>query len=437
MTHPAIRVEQIGKRYQLGLREKANQTFREAVVDMASAPLRRLKHLSGRAEAAGAFWALRDISFDVPEGEVLGIIGHNGAGKSTLLKILSRITEPTEGRAVVRGRVASLLEVGTGFHNELTGRENVYLNGAILGMSKADIDRKFDEIVDFAGVERFLDTAIKHYSSGMKVRLAFAVAAHLEPEILIIDEVLAVGDQEFQNKCLGKMNEVATSGRTVFFVSHNMPAVEALCESCLLLSGGRVLDQGAASEIVSEYLRGHAEVSGDVLLVEHSGRHAAVKPVITRMRVVNQDGVTASQIGLGEDVHFEVDVAPDKPLRYARLAIRFFNSIGQRIVTCHSEYQHPAPLAINECVTVRCTMHDCRMAPGRYTIALQLDEYQQRLDFIESACSFDVVPRDIYGTGRTLPPNTAMFFPHVEWQMVNVRQEGSGRLSAPAPLSIG
>ncbi len=206
---PVISVENLSKKFQIGLRESQNRTFREAVMDSFSAPLKRFRQLSGKDHNESEFWALKDVSFEVQEGEVLGIIGRNGAGKSTLLKILSRITEPTSGRAVIRGRVASLLEVGTGFHHELSGRENVYLNGAILGMSKSEINRKFDEIVDFSGVEKFLDTPIKRYSSGMKVRLAFAVAAHLEPEILIIDEVLAVGDQEFQNKCLGKMQDVA------------------------------------------------------------------------------------------------------------------------------------------------------------------------------------------------------------------------------------
>ncbi len=239
---PAISVENLSKKFQIGLRESQNRTFREAVMDSFSAPLKRFRQLSGKDHDESEFWALKDVSFEVQEGEVLGIIGRNGAGKSTLLKILSRITEPTSGRAVIRGRVASLLEVGTGFHNELSGRENVYLNGAILGMSKSEINRKFDEIVDFSGVEKFLDTPIKRYSSGMKVRLAFAVAAHLEPEILIIDEVLAVGDQEFQNKCMGKMHDVATAGRTVLFVSHNIAAVTAICSRVIHLANGAIFE---------------------------------------------------------------------------------------------------------------------------------------------------------------------------------------------------
>ena len=230
MARPSISVRHLGKRYQLGSRA-AHNTLRDQITDSVRRVFSRSK---GRAASdGGEFWALRDVSFDVAKGEVLGVIGRNGAGKSTLLKVLSQITEPTEGEVRMRGRIASLLEVGTGFHPELSGRENVYLNGAILGMTKAEIRGKFDEIVAFAEVEKFLDTPVKRYSSGMYVRLAFAVAAHLEPEVLIIDEVLAVGDATFQKKCLGKMKEVGASGRTVLFVSHNMSAVMALCSRCV------------------------------------------------------------------------------------------------------------------------------------------------------------------------------------------------------------
>lgn len=257
MALPIITVENLGKAYRLGLKEERYPTFREAMVGAARAPFRRFRHLSQRLPDDEAFWALQDVSFDVQSGDVVGIIGRNGAGKSTLLKILSRITEPTTGRAVLRGRVASLLEVGTGFHPELTGRENIYLNGSILGMKKAEIDRKFDEIVRFAEVERFLDTPAKRYSSGMYVRLAFAVAAHLEPEILIVDEVLAVGDAEFQQKCLGKIRDVARQdGRTVVFVSHNMGAVRTLCATCIRIDQGRLVAYGAVDDVVGEYLKG-------------------------------------------------------------------------------------------------------------------------------------------------------------------------------------
>jgi lipopolysaccharide transport system ATP-binding protein len=244
MSFPAVKVEGIGKLYDLGKSRGQSDSLRTAITNLAMAPFRRLTE-RGSPETSEEFWALRDVSFEVKQGEVVGIIGRNGAGKSTLLKILSRIVEPTTGRAVMQGRVASLLEVGTGFHPELTGRENIYLNGSILGMRKREIARKFDEIVAFAEVEKFLDTPVKRYSSGMYVRLAFAVAAHLEPEILIVDEVLAVGDTEFQKKCIGKMKDISQGGeRTVLFVSHNMGAVRALCTSGVYLAAGGVKVQG-------------------------------------------------------------------------------------------------------------------------------------------------------------------------------------------------
>lgn len=255
MSDIAISVEGIGKMYRLAHEAQRSASFRELITNTALGPFRRLKALRGEATAdTEEFWALKDVSFQVPKGQVVGIIGRNGAGKSTLLKVLSRIVEPTEGRAVMHGRVASLLEVGTGFHPELTGRENIYLNGSILGMRKREIDRKFDEIVAFAEVEKFLDTPVKRYSSGMYVRLAFAVAAHLDPEILIVDEVLAVGDAEFQKKCIGKMQDVAKGGdRTVLFVSHNMAAVTRLCTRGVCLKGGTVALDGTAEAAAAFY----------------------------------------------------------------------------------------------------------------------------------------------------------------------------------------
>ena len=245
MSLPAINVDRLGKLYQLTHESQRHHSFRDLITDVLAAPWRRLRQLQGRDESLEEFWALRDVSFAVHPGEVVGIVGRNGAGKSTLLKVLSRIVEPTEGQVRLRGRVASLLEVGTGFHPELSGRENIYLNGSIQGMKKAEIDAKFDQIVAFAEVEQFLDTPVKRYSLGMFVRLAFAVAAHLDPEILIVDEVLAVGDAQFQAKCLGRMKEVSGSaGRTVLFVSHNLAAVSALCSRVVLLNKGRLIADG-------------------------------------------------------------------------------------------------------------------------------------------------------------------------------------------------
>src|SRR5215510_11481136 len=250
MSDIAIRIENLSKKYEITVGKDRHDTLRDQISDS----VRSLFHRNGRPRGQReTLWALKDVSFEVNQGEVVGIIGRNGAGKSTLLKILSRITEPTEGRVRIRGRVASLLEVGTGFHPELSGRENVFLNGAILGMSREEIKRKFDEIVAFAEIEKFLDTPVKRYSSGMYVRLAFAVAAHLEPEILIVDEVLAVGDFEFQRRCLGKMNQVAHGGRTVLFVSHNMSAIEYLCNRAVLLDGGVCRCIGTAREAIDQY----------------------------------------------------------------------------------------------------------------------------------------------------------------------------------------
>jgi lipopolysaccharide transport system ATP-binding protein len=247
-----ITVENVGKRYRLGQSQAPYSTLRESIVEAVRSPFKMLAHKNGPAEFV---WAVEDVSFEVKPGEVVGLIGRNGAGKSTLLKMLSRITEPTKGRIVLYGRVGSLLEVGTGFHAELTGRENIYLNGAILGMARKEIVRKFDEIVSFAEVEKFIDTAVKHYSSGMYLRLAFAVAAHLEPEILLVDEVLAVGDARFQRKCLDKMQDVGTEGHTILFVSHNMAAITRLCPRTILLDEGHVLSDGPSHQVASEYLR--------------------------------------------------------------------------------------------------------------------------------------------------------------------------------------
>lgn len=274
MSDVAVRAETLGKQFHIGRRQEAYRTLRDSLSDSLMAPFRRASkllhgHAYGASELDESIWALKDVSFEIAQGEVVGIIGRNGAGKSTLLKILSRITEPTEGYVDVYGRVGALLEVGTGFHPELTGRENIYLNGAILGMSRAEIGRKFDEMVDFAEIEKFIDTPVKHYSSGMALRLGFAVAAHLEPEILVVDEVLAVGDAAFQQKCLGKMGNVAHEGRTVLFVSHSMPAVSALCQRGIVLDSGQLDYSGPVGQAISHYLNKVMEQSDDNLVGHH------------------------------------------------------------------------------------------------------------------------------------------------------------------------
>lgn len=323
----AVEVEGLGKRYRIGAAEERPGSLREGLSRIAAAPWRKLRDLKrlsqfDEQDRDDIIWALRDVSFDVRHGEALGIVGSNGAGKSTLLKILSRITKPTEGRAVVRGRVGSLLEVGTGFHLELTGRENVYLNGSILGMDREYIQRKFDEIVEFAGVRRFIDTPVKRYSSGMKVRLAFAVAAHLEPDILVIDEVLAVGDAEFQRRCLGKMDEVAGQGRTVLFVSHDMDAITRLCNRAILLDGGRLVEDGPAADVVYTYLNGTDGRSGSAVWTGREGEGRGVE--LRSVRIIRPDGGATAAAQVDEELRLELTYAVERPGLSFRCSAGFY-----------------------------------------------------------------------------------------------------------------
>jgi lipopolysaccharide transport system ATP-binding protein len=321
-----IRVEGIGKRYRLGQREPY-RALRDVIAGAVSAPARRLRK-SGAARRE--IWALDEVSFELGRGDVLGLIGSNGAGKSTLLKILSRITDPTKGRVVLRGRVGSLLEVGTGFHPELSGRENIMLNGTILGMRRSEIVARFDEIVEFSGVERFLETPVKRYSSGMQVRLAFAVAAHLEPEILLVDEVLAVGDAEFQQKCLGKMKDVTRDGRTIVFVSHNLASVRALCPRALVLDGGRLVFDGSTEDAVHHYL-GHLSggASPAVVTGEDLRRHVAKERLYsdqpffecTRISVLDEEGIPASAFSSDDQVTIEVEYTVLRPVPALRVLV--------------------------------------------------------------------------------------------------------------------
>jgi len=312
----AINVENIAKRYRLGLKETQSDSAVKDFYKLLKSPLdnyRKYKSLynfdntDSDEESDDILWALRDVSFKVNRGDVVGIIGRNGAGKSTLLKILSRITPPTSGKIEIRGRISSLLEVGTGFHPELTGRENVYLNGTILGMTKQEVERKFEEIVEFSGVGKFLDTPVKRYSSGMRVRLAFAVAAHLEPEILIVDEVLAVGDAEFQRKCLSKMEDVGNEGRTVLFVSHNMPAVTRLCKTGILLNAGTVVKSGHISEVVSDYLNSGTDSPASRTWLEPSEIPGGEFAKLNSIRVINDKNETAETIEITNPVGIEME----------------------------------------------------------------------------------------------------------------------------------
>jgi lipopolysaccharide transport system ATP-binding protein len=365
MGRPTVRVEGIGKEYVIGGRESGPETFREMLASATTAPLRRWRRLGGMAPLEERIWALRDVSFEVNEGEVVGIIGRNGAGKSTLLKILSRITEPTEGRVEIRGRVASLLEVGTGFHPELTGRENVYLNGAVLGMTRREIARKFEEIVDFAGVEKFLDTPVKRYSSGMYVRLAFAVAAHLEPEVLLVDEVLAVGDGQFQKKCLGKISEVAGGGRTVLFVSHNLGAVASLCTRAILLADGRLSHHGEVRETLNAYF-------GD-----QSARN------ILKGRQIH---VSANLDKSGGAIVLSFEISLVGPLQEPRLGIGINDNQGRRITTLFSEMAGALPpIPRGETLRLRIETEPVRLSPGWLWIKISLAERGRAIEVYDDA----------------------------------------------------
>jgi lipopolysaccharide transport system ATP-binding protein len=361
MAAPAIRVESLSKEYTVGELQPPHSTFYDLLADAIRAPFGGAR----QAESAKGFWALRDVSFDVQPGDALGIIGRNGAGKSTLLKILSRVTAPTSGKATVRGRVASLLEVGTGFHPELTGRENIFLNGAVLGMKRRDIQARFDEIVEFAEVDKFIDTPIKRYSSGMTVRLAFAVAAHLESEILIADEVLAVGDLAFQRKSLGKMEQAASHGRTILFVSHNLGAVRNLCRSTLVMDGGRLAFQGPAEEGLARYERSMSQSAGPLSMSSFHG------PLSDRIRLAEisfrQGDATVAVVDPRQDFEIELRGSVLKAFEALDLSIGVFRD-GFHLASCHDA---PRGTAMRE-GTFRSVFRIPAkvMKPGRYSIGV-------------------------------------------------------------------
>jgi len=422
MSEPAIQVEGVSKRYRIGAREEG-KTFREALVDTLATPFRRLKSF-GRSShrEEDSIWALKDVSFEIQPGQAIGIIGRNGAGKSTLLKILSHITEPTEGRVVLRGRVASMLEVGTGFHNELTGRENIYLSGTILGMRKREIDARFDEIVAFSGIEKFLDTQVKRYSSGMWVRLGFAVAAHLQPEILLIDEVLAVGDAEFRKKSLGKMGEVARGGRTVLFVSHNMAAVEGLCQDAILLSQGVMVERGPAEQVIQHYLHdGLTSENSTTSLVSHEGRQRGSEVILQEVRIF-ADGVPSTVVKMGGLLKIATVVKRDRPLRDLCLVIAIEDHAGRRVAAFTPQFQ-AAELLMDSVNggTITCEIPRLRLLPGLYYVTLLVKRGQymmsKDLDRIERAVQFTVERADVFGTGCAPHPSAhGVFFQEASWE---------------------
>ena len=403
-----IRAEGLGKKYIIGHQAEREDyvALRDVIVRGAKTVVRKaVDTMRGRRAAAKGsreeFWALRDVNFEVKCGEVIGIIGRNGAGKSTLLKILSRITEPTEGRVTIKGRVASLLEVGTGFHPELTGRENIFLNGAILGMKHAEIRRKFDEIVDFSGVEKFLDTPVKRYSSGMYVRLAFAVAAHLEPEILIVDEVLAVGDAEFQKKCLGKMGEVAGGGRTVLFVSHNMTAVELLCTNAILMTGGRVATIGPVDKVVEQYLSTAVQISHRLDLSTNSTRMGSGQLQICEVTVWGDNESAPPKTGGAMNVllRFGGNIVEAQP---SRVSIAIGTALGTPLIICSTEMTSSITPMIAAGDQHLFHIPMLPLTEGTYVLTLFIEQRGVVQDWIPDACKFNVLRAD-YGRARNIP----------------------------------
>ena len=393
----AVRTHELSKSYLLGTGPRGYTTLRDVIAEAARRPLRRRKP---RREP-DTLWALRDVSLEVRHGDVVGLIGHNGAGKSTLLKILSRITEPTSGWAEITGRVGSLLEVGTGFHPELTGRENIYLNGAILGMRRAEIQRRFDEIVDFAELERFLDTPVKRYSSGMSVRLAFAVAAHLEPEILLVDEVLAVGDAAFQRKSLGKMGEVAEQGRTVIFVSHNLAVIQALCQRAVLLERGIAVADAPVTEAIAQYLRALERAASEDL-VERLDRDSRSwdETRVRRIEIRDAAGVHRDIVVGGQPASVLVEVTRVLPMMECRLTI--VNNLGQPIATLDSEISAPNDVRDPGLGPhIECDIASLPLLPGRYRIDIVLKARRQVQDGLQAAAYFDVEPGVLLG--RPMP----------------------------------
>ncbi|MGO4685371.1 ABC transporter ATP-binding protein [Hyphomicrobium sp. 2TAF46] len=405
MTDIVIRADRLGKRYVLGHRtERERYTALRDVLARSTTRLLRtaLDVARGQQLVDGdereEFWALNDISFELKRGDVVGVVGRNGAGKSTLLKVLSRITEPTRGRVEIRGRLASLLEVGTGFHPELSGRENIYLNGAILGMRRAEIERKFDEIVAFAEVEKFLDTPVKRYSSGMYVRLAFAVAAHLEPEILVVDEVLAVGDAEFQKKCLGKMKDVAGQGRTVIFVSHNLAAVKALCNRGLLLAGGRVARDDTVDAVIRQYVN-TSDAAYSISFEANASRPAISAIDVDREALAERDLIV--------DIHF----ASPKALHTAVGGIVLRADTGDAVWGSNSRF-HPSRNPVRGVArgVLRCEARRLPIRPGRYSLSAWLGDWHEDYDARIDVLNFTVGADDAHSL---LPPASAVG--HLDW----------------------
>lgn len=419
MSDIAIKVEGLGKKYTIQHEQGGRyKTLRDTMASTARTVLNRIKHplTPYDRETAEEFWALKDVSFDIKQGDRVGIIGRNGAGKSTLLKVLSRITEPSTGKITINGRVASLLEVGTGFHPELSGRENIYLNGAILGMKRSEIKRKFDEIVDFAEVEKFLDTPVKRYSSGMYVRLAFAVAAHLEPEILVVDEVLAVGDAQFQKKCLGKMEDVSKNeGRTILFVSHNMAAVQHLCDRGIVLSNGNVAFDGTARDAVDSYISANTNrkigIQADGFIdLEQAREKVYLEKLFRRIRLIDGDKKPCDTFPMLSPMTIEVELQNTQQYKDADYSIAIHSASGQRL-TVTATWMYPGKKKLASSIVF--SVPSLRFSPGHFTVQLSATMHSAGyyIDRIESAASFSIEPIDVFNSGQAFTADCGLVLP--------------------------
>lgn len=418
----AIEISGLGKKYVI--RHQVNggehgKSVRDAVQESLVKAARRAKHIVTRTGKPRTtledFWALRDVSLEVEQGERLGVIGRNGAGKSTLLKILSRITEPTTGRIRLAGRVASLLEVGTGFHPELTGRENIFLSGAILGMTRAEIKRRFEDIVEFSEVEKFLDTPVKRYSSGMYVRLAFGVAAHLEPEILLVDEVLAVGDAAFQRKCLGKMSDVAEQGRTVLFVSHSMAAIRSLCDRVVLLRDGQVEASGEPEAVVAQYLALGQEAS-QAALGERTDREGNGKVKLVSMTATGADGQGLANVCSGDSIRFDLFYESPQPVVRPSFHVAIYDAMGIQVAHFSSRVTGLVVDRLASTGRATCLIPKLPLTPGRYQVNVAVLQEHEILDKVERAMYLDVSVGDFYGSGDTSSLTWAKFLVDHSWE---------------------
>ena len=426
MTDFAIRIENLSKQFRIGLRDETHETFIGKISSLIKKPIQNfrkisyLKNFYEESNQADIFWALKDISMEFQYGKVTGLIGPNGAGKTTLLKIISKILAPSSGKVMINGRVGSLLEVGTGFHPDLTGRENIYLNGTILGMNKSEIDKNFDEIVDFSGIENFIDTPIKRFSTGMTVRLAFSVAAFLEPEILLIDEVLAVGDAEFQKKCLDKMNSIASEGRTVLFVTHDMGAIESLCEDCFLIENGQLRSQGKSSNIIDEYLNRLKIISNEKEINYRFDRTGAQLAKISKLYIIDEKGRRTNNLISGQLFSFKIEVINKslEKLENFNINLAIYNNQGRFITELNNRLvKNNFTVVDNSVAKLSCIINKNPFMRGEFFVEIALFVNDIFCDRVQNALCFNVLEGDYFGSGNMRGNKRQGIFIDQEWKI--------------------